>query len=432
MVYREVDGKKYIYIGMRRGGNNYYVVDVTAKDDPKIVFTINGGEGDFANMGQSWSRPTITKVRIGDVVKNVVIVGGGYDPDQDSKAERSDDVVGNSVYIIDADNGDLLWSAGKEDADLVLTDMNYSIPARISVIDRDNDGFADHMYVADMGGQIFRLDIYNGEARSDLVSGQLLAQLGADDAENNRRFYYAPDVSEISTVDEHYYAVAIGSGFRAGPLNTQIQDNFYMIKDKGVFVRDEFDKFTFPTTVISNSSLYDATDHLLTSKDEEERALQNTIFASKSGWFVRLTSGGEKVLASPLILDYQVFFTTYLPASASSSACAPPTGNSRAYLVNLVDGNAVEDLNDNDEQDASDRYAQLKQTGIAPDTKILIENIVKPVVCLGAECVSAVIETDEDGEIVSCGSDFECLARNIYGKFERVQKNTWKTEVERQ
>lgn len=432
MVYREVDGKKYIYIGMRRGGNNYYVVDVTAKDDPKIVFTINGGEGDFANMGQSWSRPTITKVRIGDVVKNVVIIGGGYDPDQDSKAERSDDVVGNSVYIIDADNGDLLWSAGKEDADLVLTDMKYSIPARISVIDRDNDGFADHMYVADMGGQIFRLDIYNGEARSDLVSGQLLAQLGADDAENNRRFYYAPDVSEISTVDEHYYAVAIGSGFRAGPLNTQIQDNFYMIKDNGVFVRDEFDKFTFPTTVISNSSLYDATDHLLTSKDDEERALQNTIFASKSGWFVRLTSGGEKVLASPLILDYQVFFTTYLPASASTSACAPPTGNSRAYLVNLVDGNAVEDLNDNDEQDASDRYAQLKQTGIAPDTKILIENIVKPVVCLGAECVSAVIETDEDGEIKSCGSDFECLARNIYGKFERVQKNTWKTEVERQ
>ena len=147
---------------------------------------------------------------------------------------------------------------------------------------------------------------------------------------------------------------------------------------------------------------------------------------------IRLTQNGEKVLASPLILDYQVFFTTYLPASSSESACAPPTGNSRAYLVNLLDGNAVEDLNENDEKDATDRYALLKQTGIAPDTKILIENIVKPVVCLGAECVSAVIDIDENGEIVSCGSDFECLARNIYGKFERVQKNTWKTEVERQ
>jgi type IV pilus assembly protein PilY1 len=432
MVYREHEGRKYIYIGMRRGGLNYYVVDVTDKLDPKIVFTIEGGQGDYFNMGQTWSRPTITKVRIGDEAKNVMIIGAGYDDDQDSKAERSEDTMGNSVYIIDADNGDLLWSASNHNlADLTLPEMKYSIPARIAVIDRDNDGFADHMYAADMGGQIFRLDIYNGESGSRLVEGGLMASLGGDEAENNRRFYYAPDVSEVTTVDEHYYAVAIGSGFRAGPLNTTINDNFYMIKDKGVFVRDSSNKFTLPSTPIGLGELYDATEHLLTSDDEDERAIQNTLFASKSGWMIRLTSGGEKVLASPLILDYQIFFTTYLPASSNESACAPPTGNSRAYLVNLIDGNAVEDLNDNDVQDSTDRFAQLKQTGIAPDTKILIENIVSPVVCLGAECVSAVIETDADGEIVSCGSDFECLARNIYGKFERVQKNTWRTEVER-
>jgi type IV pilus assembly protein PilY1 len=239
-------------------------------------------------------------------------------------------------------------------------------------------------------------------------------------------------VSEISTADEHYFAIAIGSGFRAGPLNTAIEDAFFMIKDKGVFVRDGFGKFSFPSQVVTKALLYDATEHLLTSKDDTERQIQNSLFASKEGWMIRLTQGGEKVLASPLILDYQVFFTTYLPSSTSASACAPPTGNSRAYLVNLVDGNAVEDLNNNNTQDPTDRYALLKQTGIAPDTKILIENIVKPVVCLGAECVSAVIETDANGAVVPCGTDFECLARNIYGKFERVQKNTWKTEVERQ
>jgi type IV pilus assembly protein PilY1 len=310
--------------------------------------------------------------------------------------------------------------------------MQYSIPARISVIDRNNDGLADHMYVADMGGQIFRLDIYNGQSASNLVSGGILAKMSGDTIEQNRRFYYAPDIAEISTTDEHYFAVAIGSGFRAGPLNTSIEDSFFMIKDKGVFVRDEFNKFILPGTPVNPASLYDATEHLLTSDNVEERAVQSSLLASKDGWMIRLTQNGEKVLASPLILDYKIFFTTYLPASSSASACAPPTGNSRAYLVNLIDANAVEDLNNNDQKDATDRFALLKQTGIAPDTKILIENIVKPVVCLGAECVSAVIVTDEDGQIVSCGSDFECLARNIYGKFERVQKNTWKTEVERQ
>ncbi|MFT7258186.1 MAG: type IV pilus assembly protein PilY1 [Glaciecola sp.] len=432
MVYREANGKKYIYIGMRRGGNNYYIVDVTDKMDPKIVFTVDGGQGDYAKMGQSWSRPTITKINIGGIVKDVMIVGGGYDEDQDSKVSRSADSIGNAVYIIDANTGDMLWSASNDNADLMLSDMQYSIPARISVIDRDNDGLADHMYVADMGGQIFRLDIYNGQSTSNLIRGGLLAQLSGDLPEQNKRFFYAPDIAEISTTNEHYFAIAIGSGFRAGPLNTTVEDSFVMIKDKGVFVRDEFDKFTLPDTPVSPASLYDATEHLLTSGDAEEKALQSSLFASKDGWMIRLTQNGEKVLASPLILDYQIFFTTYLPASSNVSACAPPTGNSRAYLVNLVDGNAVEDLNDNDQKDATDRFALLKQTGIAPDTKILIENIVNPVVCLGAECVSAVVETDENGEIVPCGSEFECLARNIYGKFERVQKNTWKTEVERE
>jgi type IV pilus assembly protein PilY1 len=185
------------------------------------------------------------------------------------------------------------------------------------------------------------------------------------------------------------------------------------------------------TTTLSESNLYDATEHLLNSSDETQRELENTLFASKNGWMMRLTDGGEKVLASPLILDYKVFFTTYLPASASTSACAPPTGNSRAYLVNLINGNAVGDINLSETIDKEDRSAQLAQTGIAPDTKILIENIVKPVVCLGAECVSAVIEVDENGDEVACVNGFECLAQNIYGRFERLQKNTWTTEVER-
>ena len=112
--------------------------------------------------------------------------------------------------------------------------------------------------------------------------------------------------------------------------------------------------------------------------------------------------------------------------------CAPPSGNSRAYLVNLFNGNAIDDLNQDGFVDEKDRSAQLKQTGIAPDTKILIEEIIQPVVCLGTECVSAVVKTDENGNEQACGSDFECLARNIYGRFERVTKGSWQSETEKQ
>ena len=431
MILRTVDDKKYLYVGMRRGGRNYYVFDVTQKDSPKLKFKIEGGAGTLAKLGQTWSRPTITKVNMGGQVKNVMIIGGGYDDAQDDRSVRASDVMGNAVFMFDADTGSLLWHASNEDADLNLSNMTYSVPGRISVIDRDNDGFADHMYVSDTGGQLFRLDIYNGESGADFIKGERLADFGGDTEETNRRFYYGPDVTEVALGDELYYGIALGSGWRASPLDTVVEDNFYMLKDSGVFNRDTNGNYTYMSTV-TESDMYNATSHALNSSDESERALASQTFANKAGWYLNLTINGEKVLSSPLIIDYKVFFTTYVPAESSTSACAPPTGNSRAYLVSMFNGNAVTDVNNDGEVNGEDRSADLKQTGIAPETKILIEDIVSPVVCLGTECVSAVIEVDEDGNDVDCVNAFECLAENIYGRFERIQRGSWHSETERE
>ncbi|MEE3056242.1 MAG: PilC/PilY family type IV pilus protein, partial [Pseudomonadota bacterium] len=431
MILRTVGDNKYLYVGMRRGGRNYYVFDVTQKASPTLKFKIEGGAGTLAKLGQTWSRPTITKVNMGGQVKNVMIVGGGYDDVQDDRAIRANDVVGNAVFMFDADTGSLLWHASNEDADLNLTNMTYSVPGRISVIDRDNDGFADHMYVADMGGQLFRLDIYNGNSGTNFIKGARIADFGGDTAETNRHFYYGPDVTEIALGDELYYGIALGSGWRASPLDTVVEDNFYMLKDSGVFNRDVNGNYTFMQTVYE-SGMYNATSHALNSSDEGERELASQDFANKAGWYLNLTTNGEKVLSSPLIIDYKVFFTTYVPAASSTSACAPPTGNSRAYLVSMFNGNAVTDVNNDGEVNDADRSAELKQTGIAPETKILIEDIVSPVVCLGTECVSAVIDVDEDGNDEACTNAFECLAENIYGRFERIQRGSWHSETERE
>ncbi|MEM7266650.1 MAG: PilC/PilY family type IV pilus protein, partial [Pseudomonadota bacterium] len=431
MILRTVGDNKYLYVGMRRGGRNYYVFDVTQKTSPTLKFKIEGGAGTLTKLGQTWSRPTITKVNMGGQVKNVMIVGGGYDDAQDDRAIRANDVVGNAVFMFDADTGSLLWHASNEDADLNLTNMTYSVPGRISVIDRDNDGFADHMYVADMGGQLFRLDIYNGNSGTNFIKGARIADFGGDTAETNRHFYYGPDVTEIALGDELYYGIALGSGWRASPLDTVVEDNFYMLKDSGVFNRDVNGNYTFMQTVYE-SGMYNATSHALNSSDEGERELASQDFANKAGWYLNLTTNGEKVLSSPLIIDYKVFFTTYVPAVSSTSACAPPTGNSRAYLVSMFNGNAITDVNNDGEVNDADRSAELKQTGIAPETKILIEDIVSPVVCLGTECVSAVIDVDEDGNDEACTNAFECLAENIYGRFERIQRGSWHSETERE
>ena len=58
-----IDGDDFAYIvfGMRRGGSSFYALDVTNKNAPKMLWNISR-----PGMGQSWSRPTITRVNIDD------------------------------------------------------------------------------------------------------------------------------------------------------------------------------------------------------------------------------------------------------------------------------------------------------------------------------------------------------------------------------
>ena len=68
--------------------------------------------------------------------------------------------------MIDLVSGNLLWYAGNtaRGANLNLSEMNNSIPSRITVVDIDGNKFADRMYVGDMGGRVWRFDIWNGQA----------------------------------------------------------------------------------------------------------------------------------------------------------------------------------------------------------------------------------------------------------------------------
>ena len=106
--------------------------------------------------------------------------------------------------------------------------MNNSIPSDITVLDMNGDTFADRMYFGDMGGQLWRLDIWHGQAPANLVSGGLLAALGAGSSRtptdaDARRFYYAPDVAVVTPRGSApYLNIAIGSGYRGHPLDKDI------------------------------------------------------------------------------------------------------------------------------------------------------------------------------------------------------------------
>jgi type IV pilus assembly protein PilY1 len=389
----------YLYIGMRRGGQNYYALDVTNPDAPALKWTITGGTGGFAELGQTWASAVHTAVNIDGTVKQVLIFAGGYDSDQDDKTTRSADGQGRALYMVDAATGVLLWSAGPTtnpngSYTQTFADMNYSIPSDVRLLDINNDGLADQMYVADMGGQLWRFDIINGNAAASLVSGGVIADLalnasGDNDAANNRRFYYAPDVSLMRYGTQRFLAIAIGSGWRASPLNTAVQDRFYMIRQSDIYAP--------PTTYskINETNLYDASDNTIGQGTSAEQATAlSSLWNTYNGWFIDLPNSGEKVLAESLTVNNQILFTTFEPVSGAT-ACSVGVGKGRFYVISSYDATPVMNLDnvgDDSALTASDRSRELTRVGIPPTPSVLFPDdpdgtvVPDPLLCVGAEC----------------------------------------------
>lgn len=385
----------YLYFGMRRGGHYLYSMDVTDRNAPKLRWVLEGGTGDYAEMGQTWSSPNVEKINIGGVDRTVLIFGAGYDDAQDALVKRGADNVGRGIFIVDADTGALLWRAGPDGgANLQLTDMVYSIPARIKPIDIDGDGYTERLYAGDMGGQLWRIDIDNdANTTSSLsVTGGRIADFAVDNlVADARRFYNPPDAALILEQGKTpYIAILAASGFRAHPLQTAVHDRVYMMRD--------YDVYTVPATytTVTEADLYDTTSNLIGEGTTAEIIIETASLSGKKGWFITFsemddTFVGEKALSEPLILNGVAIFTTFIPASAglTSNSCKANDGTGAIYFVNVVDGTPTSDNNADSTTTRVDRRILLARGGIPPTPRVIITEDGIPTLCVGTECTKA-------------------------------------------
>ncbi len=342
-VHKTDDGDVYLYIGMRRGGEAYYAFNVTDRTAPTLMWRITDSSTGFGKLGQSWSTPVVSHILDGSTERTVLFIGGGYDTDQDSAAYSADS-VGNALYMIDAEDGSLLWSASDAGADLNLADMTNAIPSDVRVIDLTGDGRADRLYVADMGGRLFRFDVHNGNSltgEDPFITGGRIASLGAGDLEtpttaDNRRFYYAPDVSLVRSDSGDFMNIGLGSGYRAHPLNTETEDAFYAVWDPYTFdpppLADENDPYSFDYGYgIVDKLLPAEGENSVTDLTDPDTPLPN----GAVGWKIDLAGVGEKVLSEARTFQGQIFFNTYTPGVVNANPCAPAVGQARSYVVDL-------------------------------------------------------------------------------------------------
>ncbi|WP_028293417.1 PilC/PilY family type IV pilus protein [Oceanobacter kriegii] len=327
-----------LYVGMRRGGRNYYALDVSDRDEPKLAWQISGGDDNFEELGQSWSEMTPITILWNGQEKDVLVFGGGYDEAEDEYNQRTDHSMGNAIYMVDPITGELLWKASKTGADLNLGEMTSGFANDIVPVDYDGDRDIDILYAADLGGRIWRFDLAqtddDSSSPSTFAKGGVVANLGSDNTEiSNVRFFSSLDVSYIDegtfetesngqTIEftQGRYQLVIGSGYRAHPLNTTTVDNIYFIND--------FDTTTVPDSYpnLQKSDLADLTN-----------TGSSTLAQQRAGAYYKLTESGEKVLSDAITMDGYSYVTSYKPeATSARSGCEPDIGESTVYRFRLV------------------------------------------------------------------------------------------------
>jgi len=332
------DDKVYIYFGLRRGGSAYYAMDISDPDNPKYMWRLDKTSSGFSELGQSWSKPIITKIP--GVSDPVMIISGGYDTNKDLSSIGTNDSVGRGIFIVKATTGDLIWSitpAANSAKNLQETGMLDSIPATIAMIDSNGDRLTDRLYVGDTGGNVWRVDMPGNTlptADQDTWSVFKIASLGGTAANTDRRFFSQIDI--VGTRDKNglFDALLFGSGNRAHPKETAVDNSFYMIRDKNIdAVYHGSTGRTIPA-VIKHNDLYDATSNVL----QGGSATLPTLLTN--GWRISLEADGEKNLSSSVTLDGTVFFTTFSPETSTSTCVATP-GTGNLYAVNLHYATAV-------------------------------------------------------------------------------------------
>lgn len=279
--------KNYLYAGMRRGGRNYYALDVGTITSPALKWVIKGGTTPgFGKLGQTWSTPKLADIKVNGTKTKVLIFTGGYDPQQDNDSSNipvANDNYGNSLYIVNAETGQLIWRAGhtsEAGANLQLASMTHSMPADPVIIDINNDGLADIIYAADSRAQVFRFDINNANSGANtLGTGGRIASLGGANALNNRRMFNMPDVALVrERGGKSYFTISLGSGYRAHPLNDDTIDRFYVLRDENVFTKPTTYTTMTESDLVDVSSV-DLTDAQAAEKLEEIAELEAKIKA---------------------------------------------------------------------------------------------------------------------------------------------------------
>lgn len=152
------------------GGLNYYwALDVTDPTNPLPLWEITHKDAQDPpriTMGETWSTPAIGKVNHNGTARWVAFMGSGYDNDPAA------DIAGRRFYVVRIDTGAIIRNVSvanvNTNSNLIFSgdrnpykypDIMPAIVASPTAIDTDGNGFVNFVYVGDLDGRLYRMDV---------------------------------------------------------------------------------------------------------------------------------------------------------------------------------------------------------------------------------------------------------------------------------
>ena len=301
--------------GERRGGSYYFLLDITNPSSPSYIGNIctSGCTVNIPELGETWSEPKFGKVDNSGSIENALFIGGGYSSDNSS---------GNAVVVVSLDSSPLTIITKWNNLD--NTNMTYSIPSAVTLIDENNNQVIDKIYVGDLGGQMWRFGKFTEADDTPLTfphSNEEINTWEAQvlfDATSVRKIHYPPAV----TMEKGFDMVFFGTGDRDDACNTTTSDRIYAVKD------------VHTSTTLVEGDLVDVTDPAAALPD----------LPVDNGFYLQL-SAGEKVLSENMVFYKTLYVTTFIPGS--TDPCVPG-GDGRLYALYYLTGGATIDFTGDD------------------------------------------------------------------------------------
>ena len=140
------------------GANYYFALDVTDPENPLPLWELTHVD----TMGETWSVPLIGKVTKDGADAWVGFVGSGYDNNPDPGV-----ILGNTFYAVDLAAGSIFWTFEADEVDTSdpartndqFPNIQNTLPGSASYVDIDRNGYADRVYIGDLDGRIWKVDV---------------------------------------------------------------------------------------------------------------------------------------------------------------------------------------------------------------------------------------------------------------------------------